>query len=103
MVERSVTPLGVCLWKDGMPPNVNIKYRINQKKYFKSKRITNKNGTVLTTYTGGGGGFEEPLERKPDDVLKDVKNRYVSIEKAKEDYKVVITKSLKLITKQQKN
>ena len=53
---------------------------------------------VLTSagYTGGGGGFEEPLERQPNDVLKDVQNRYVSIEKAKEDYKVVITKNLEI-------
>ena len=62
----------------------------------KANGLQIKNGTVLTTYTGGGGGFEEPLERKPDDVLKDVKNRYVSIEKAKEDYKVIITKSFEV-------
>ena len=51
---------------------------------------------VMGSGTGGGGGFEEPLERDPEDVLKDVKNRYVTIEKAKEDYKVSITANLEI-------
>ena len=96
--ERSVTPAwGLFGGKDGMPPNVNIKIPEQpEKNISKANGLQIKNGTVLTTYTGGGGGFEEPLERKPDDVLQDVKNRYVSIEKAKDDYKVIINKSLEV-------
>ncbi|MCX6095343.1 MAG: hypothetical protein NT125_01235, partial [Candidatus Bipolaricaulota bacterium] len=41
---------------------------------------------------GGGGGYGSPLERDPDKVLEDVLNEYVSCEKAKEDYGVVIEK-----------
>ena len=50
-------------------------------------------GTVFRLDTPGGGGLANPLERDPEMVLKDVRNGYVSIEKAAETYGVVITES----------
>ena len=41
-----------------MPPNVNIKIPEQpEKNILKANGLQIKNGTVLTTYTGGGGGF----------------------------------------------
>ena len=40
--------------------------------------------------SSGGGGFGDPLERSPEDVLEDVIDEYVSIERAKKDYGVII-------------
>ena len=38
----------------------------------------------------GGGGYGDPLERDAESVERDVINGYVSLEKAREDYSVVI-------------
>ena len=40
--------------------------------------------------SSGGGGFGDPLERDPALVLEDVIDDYVSIERARKDYGVVI-------------
>ena len=47
-------------------------------------------GEVLTFRGGGGGGYGAPLERDPDKVLQDVLDGYVSAEKAREEYAVVL-------------
>jgi len=52
-----------------------------------------KPGDVVTIEAAGGGGCGNPLERDPDMVENDVAEGYVSIERAKEDYGVVIDPS----------
>jgi len=47
-------------------------------------------GGIIQFYRAGGGGWGDPLEREVDAVLEDVKNGYVSIEGAYDDYGVVI-------------
>lgn len=96
--ERSVTPAwGLFGGKDGVGPNVNIKsLDEKEKNLLKANGLQIKKGTVLTTYTGGGGGFEKPFERNPENVLNDVINKYVSIEKARDHYGVVIDEDLKI-------
>ena len=47
-------------------------------------------GDVIVNYSGGGGGWGNPLERDPAAVLEDVRNDYVSISAARDDYGVVI-------------
>lgn len=47
-------------------------------------------GDMFVRPSSGGGGFGDPLERDPEAVLEDVIDEYVSIDRAKKDYGVVI-------------
>ncbi len=47
-------------------------------------------GDVVHFQSAGGGGYGNPLERDPQAVEKDVFNGYASIERARQDYGVVI-------------
>ncbi|WHY94777.1 hypothetical protein QNK12_15525 [Neobacillus cucumis] len=49
-----------------------------------------KNGDMFTRPSAGGGGLGDPLKRDIQDVLEDVIDEYVSIERAEKDYGVVI-------------
>jgi len=49
-----------------------------------------KPGDVVTIDAAGGGGYGNPLEREPERVERDVIEGYVSLEKAREDYGVII-------------
>jgi N-methylhydantoinase B len=49
-----------------------------------------KPGDVVTIDAAGGGGYGNPLEREPERVESDVMEGYVSLEKAREDYGVII-------------
>jgi N-methylhydantoinase B len=49
-----------------------------------------KPGDTVTIDAAGGGGHGNPLDRDPEMVEKDVLEGYVSLEKAKENYGVVI-------------
>ena len=96
--ERSVTPAwGLFGGKDGIIPNVIIKHPDGkEEKKMKASAMPIKANTIITTYTGGGGGFEEAFERDPENVLNDVINKYVSIEKAKDHYRVTIEENLQI-------
>jgi len=66
------------------------------KEYGKITDMPLKESEVVSFRTGGGGGYGDPFEREPEKVLKDVRDEYVSREKAREDYGVVITKDMKI-------
>lgn len=38
----------------------------------------------------GGGGWGDPLERDPEAVLRDVRNEFLSVDRAKADYGVIV-------------
>src|SRR5690606_18488535 len=49
-----------------------------------------KPGDSFTRPSAGGGGYGDPLDRTPEEVLEDVIDGYVSVERARLDYGVVI-------------
>ncbi len=51
-------------------------------------------GTVVETRTGGGGGYGDPKARPFDEVLTDVRQGYVSVQAAWDDYGVRVTGDL---------
>ncbi len=51
------------------------------------------NGDTISFYSAGGGGYGDPLERDPATVAQDVRLGYVSLERARRDYGVVIEPS----------
>lgn len=58
-----------------------------------------KPGDRVKVTAGGGGGYGDPLERDPEAVRQDVVRRYVSPERARTDYGVVLTPELTVDTK----
>lgn len=55
-------------------------------------------GSKLNNYTGGGGGYGDPLARAPESVLSDVLDGFVSLEAAEADYGVLLTSDLAVDT-----
>ena len=49
-----------------------------------------RSGDTFTRPSAGGGGFGDPLERDPEQVREDVVDGFVSIERARKDYGVVV-------------
>lgn len=56
-----------------------------------------KPGDVIVIDVAGGGGFGDPLQRDPGMVQEDVLQGYVSLEKARQDYGVVIDPGTRLV------
>jgi N-methylhydantoinase B len=54
----------------------------------KASRVPLKRGDVVSTMTGGGGGFGPWGERDRELLRADVRNRHVSAEAARETYGV---------------
>ena len=52
--------------------------------------VSGHEGDEFDRPSSGGGGFGDPLERDPALVLEDVIDDYVSLERARKDYGVVI-------------
>ena len=60
----------------------------------KCSNVPLQKGSVVRLLTGGGGGFQDPFSRDVHMVRSDVINGYISVERAREVYGVVLTKSL---------
>ncbi|MGQ9674253.1 MAG: hydantoinase B/oxoprolinase family protein [Chloroflexota bacterium] len=56
----------------------------------KTARLHLKKGDVVRLITGTGGGWGDPLERPVEAVQDDVRNGYITVEMAKNDYGVIV-------------
>jgi N-methylhydantoinase B len=89
--ERSRTPAwGVAGGKSGRPPANTIDGPSISMAPLKLRAHAIPEGTLVTTRTGGGGGYGNPIDRPLEEVLADVLDGYVSIKGAEQDYGVVI-------------
>ncbi|MFQ6065667.1 MAG: hydantoinase B/oxoprolinase family protein [bacterium] len=84
-------PWGLFGGKAGKP-SITVVYRNDgsEERWRKISNLPLAPNDVVSFQTGGGGGYGSPLERDPEKVLLDVINGYVSLQKAKEEYGVVI-------------
>ena len=47
-------------------------------------------GDTVRLVTASGGGFGNPLDRPAEKVVRDVKNEYITLDQARDDYGVLI-------------
>jgi len=88
---RSVT-WGVNGGLPSVPHGVWLNKGTSNEKYLGAtfSNVSVRSGDTFTRPSAGGGGFGDPLERLPEEVLEDVIDGYVSVARAECDYGVVI-------------
>jgi len=82
-----VPPFGLAGGHNGAPGRCVVKPKDDESRDLNSKeRLFVEAGTVMETYTPGGGGYGDPTERNPEAVSEDVRAGLVSTERAREIY-----------------
>lgn len=91
-VDEEARAFGLFRGKEGSLNKLELIYPDGRIHSPKSKDVIREipKGTIFHEIAGGGGGYGDPLKRPAEKVLKDVRNGFISIEKAREDYGVVI-------------
>jgi N-methylhydantoinase B len=90
--KHTVAPKGIDGGKDGKTGRCTLNPGSPQARVIPSRYSdhTLHPGDVVSLETPGGGGLGNPLERDPQRVLADVRNGYVTLEKAESVYRVAI-------------
>jgi N-methylhydantoinase B len=91
---------GICGGRPGEPNKMVIRYGSEDPFVVKHTAdwVPITAGQRVMYDYGGGGGWGDPLDRDPHQVLDDVLDEYVSVEGATRDYGVVLTGSLDELT-----
>ena len=89
--RREIPPWGLKGGKPGGCSDLWIESPSGEIEYLPSKvtRLVDS-GSRIVLKTAGGGGYGDPLERDPVAVCRDVREGFISIEKARSGYGVVI-------------
>jgi N-methylhydantoinase B len=89
--ERSIT-WGLWGGLPSIPHGVWVNRGTSKERYLGSlfSGVPLNQGDTVTRPSAGGGGLGDPLLREPAAVLQDVIDGYVSIERAKKDYGVIV-------------
>jgi N-methylhydantoinase B len=82
-------PLGLFGGRAGTPAMAMV----NDRAIHPKKSVHLKSGDVFYVQSASAGGYGNPLEREPDAVLNDVLDGYVTVDRARTDYRVVIDRS----------
>ena len=89
--ERSVTPAwGLAGGGSAMPPVIVAEGPAGSWSGLKANCAAFPAGTLVTIETGGGGSYGPAFTRPPEEVARDVRERYVSQEAARDLYGVVV-------------
>ena len=90
--KHTVAPKGIDGASDGKTGRCTLNPGTPQARVIPSRYSdhTLHPGEVVSLETPGGGGLGNPVERDPARVLNDVRNGYVTLEKAKAIYRVAI-------------
>ena len=90
--KHTVAPKGIDGGADGKTGRCTLNPGTDQSRVIPSRYSdhTLHPGDVVCLETPGGGGLGNPLERDPARVLNDVRNGYVTQQRAREVYRVVI-------------
>lgn len=86
------TVSGPLIGKDGASSRYVLNWRTEHEEEVLESAANrpSPSGTIIATFKGSGGGWEDPVARDPHKVLDDVLDEHVSIEQAEKQYGVVI-------------
>ncbi len=90
MDRTRCAPWGIRGGKDGSPSSTEIQRQGEAPKVILKGVSELHAGDKARTLTGGGGGYGEPFARDPRRVVDDVREGYVSRERARSDYGVAL-------------
>jgi N-methylhydantoinase B len=74
----------------GGQPGAATRLSIDGQPIHSKKTVRIQPGQTFSIQSAGSGGYGDPLRRDPQRVLADVMDGYVSVERARSDYKVVV-------------
>lgn len=88
--RQAIRPYGLYGGKAGKPGESFFDPKGENRKLSSKVTMPFAKGDVFRYVLPGGGGWGDPLDRNPDDVLSDVRNDLISTETARAEYGVVI-------------